>query len=59
MKSETPSEPRQFQGDGDWKQTALLAIASDELGRAELARVKRELEEARAELAFLKDKHNL
>jgi hypothetical protein len=39
----------------DWKQLALLAIASDELARGKLARVERELEEARGELQWFRD----
>jgi hypothetical protein len=34
----------------DWKQLALMAIASDELARAELVRVKHELEKAQTEI---------
>ena len=41
----------------DWKQLALMAAASRELGQAELERVKRELEEARAELQWFRDKY--
>ena len=41
----------------DQKQLALMAIASDELARAELVRVERALKETYAELQWFKDKH--
>lgn len=34
----------------EWKRLALMAIASDELARAELVRVKHELEKAQDEI---------
>lgn len=56
--STAPQKPsNRNDDDADWKRAALTAIASDELARAELARVKRELEEARAELQWLRDKY--
>lgn len=55
--SQVPPQGGDPQDDASWKPIALMAIASDEMVRVELARVKRELEEARAELQWFRDKY--
>ena len=55
--SQAPPQGGDPQDEASWKPIALMASASDEAGRAELVRVKRELEEARAELQWFRDKY--
>ena len=56
--SEPPdTNSNRYGGGGDWKALALMALASDELARAKLARVEHELEEALSELQWFRNKY--